>query len=111
MMNGVHWLYLAAAIVMEVIGTSFLKLSEGYTKLLPSLLTVVCYGLCFWLLALTLKKVEIGVAYAIWAGAGTALIAVLGLLFFKEPMTFWKGLSIGAIILGVVGLNLSRGGH
>ena len=110
-MNGAHWLYLAAAIVMEVIGTTFLKFSEGYTKVVPSVLTVVCYGLCFWLLSLTLKKVDIGVAYAIWAGAGTALIAMIGLLFFKEPMTLWKGLSIVAIIAGVVGLNISRGGH
>lgn len=110
-MNGLHWVFLGIAIVMEVIGTTFLKLSAGYTKLGPSIMTVVCYAACFWLLSLTMKKVDIGIAYAIWAGAGTALIAMIGLVFFKEPMTLWKGLSIVAIIAGVVGLNLSRGGH
>lgn len=81
------WLYLALAIVSEVIGTSFLKLSAGFTKLIPSLIVVVCYALAFYLLALSLKSLKVGIAYAIWAGLGVALLAVIGRLFFMKPST------------------------
>ena len=84
-----------------------MKLSEGFSKLLPSTLMVVFYIVSFALMALALKKLEVGMTYAIWAGLGTALIAVIGVLYFKEPMSALKAASILLIIAGVVGLNLS----
>jgi len=101
--------YLVLAILAEVAGTTSLKFSQGFTKLIPSLIVVVCYGLSFWLLSLTLKKIEVGIAYAIWSAVGTALITAIGILWFKEPLTALKIGSIVLIILGVVGLNLGGG--
>jgi small multidrug resistance pump len=100
------WLYLLAAIVLEVAGTTALKLSEGLSRLLPTVLVCCCYALAFAGLALALKEMAVGVAYAIWSGMGTALIALIGFAYFGEPMTALKWLSIGMIILGVAGLNL-----
>jgi small multidrug resistance pump len=102
-----HWVYLGFAIAFEVAGTTSMKLSEGFSKLLPSTLMVVFYIVSFALMALALKKLEVGMTYAIWAGLGTALIAVIGVLWFKEPMSVLKAVSILLIIAGVVGLNLS----
>jgi len=102
-----HWLALAGAIVLEVSGTVSMKLSAGFTKLIPSILIFVFYAASFVVLALALKKIDVGVAYAIWAGVGTALIAIIGILFFKEPLSTLKVFSICMIIAGVIGLNLS----
>ena len=102
-----HWIYLGFAILFEVAGTTSMKLSEGFSKLLPSTLMAVFYIVSFALMALALKKLEVGMTYAIWAGLGTALIAVIGVLWFKEPMNALKAVSILLIIAGVVGLNLS----
>ena len=104
-----QWLYLLFTILFEVAGTTSLKLSQGFTKLLPSALVVVCYGVSFYLLSLTLKKINVSIAYAIWSGLGTALVTIVGILWFKEPATAVKIISIGLIIIGVVGLNLSGG--
>lgn len=101
-----HWFYLLLAIVLEVIGTTCMKLSEGFTKALPSVLMFVLYALSFSALTLALKKVHVSIAYAIWSGMGTALIATIGILWFKEPMTMLKLVSLVLIILGVIGLNL-----
>jgi len=100
------WLYLIVAIISEVAGTTSLKFSEGFTRPLPSALVVVCYGLSFFALSLTLKRIDVSIAYAVWSGLGTALIATIGFLWFKEPMTALKLASIGLIIIGVIGLNL-----
>ena len=105
------WIWLAIAILFEVAGTTSLKASYGFSKLIPSLLTFVFYTISFITLAMTLKKVDIGVAYAIWSGVGTALIACLGFIYFGEAMSFWKILSIGLIVLGVIGLNLAGNLH
>jgi len=102
-----HWIYLSFAIVFEVAGTTAIKLSDGFSKWLPSTLTVILYVISFALLALALKKLEVGMSYAIWAGVGTALIALIGVLWFKEPMNALKAVSIMLIIAGVVGLHLS----
>ncbi|RDE24935.1 QacE family quaternary ammonium compound efflux SMR transporter [Motiliproteus coralliicola] len=101
------WFALAGAIILEVSGTISMKLSDGFTKLVPSVLIFVFYAASFAILTLALKKIDIGIAYAIWAGVGTALIAVIGVLYFKEPYSIMKGVSIFLIIAGVVGLNLS----
>ena len=99
------WFYLGLAIVLEVAGTTSMKLSDGLSRLWPTLAIFVFYGLGFSALTLALRHIELSVAYAIWSGVGTALIAVLGLLWFGENMTFTKLASISLIILGVIGLN------
>jgi len=102
-----HWIYLSFAIVFEVAGTTSMKLSDGFSRLLPSTLMVLFYIASFALMALALKRLEVGMTYAIWAGVGTALIAIIGVIYFKEPMSLVKTVSILLIIAGVVGLNLS----
>lgn len=106
-----QWLYLLFTILFEVAGTTSLKLSQGFTKPLPSILVAVFYGSSFYLLSLALKKIDVSIAYAIWSGLGTALVTVIGILWFKEPTTAIKLISIGLVIIGVIGLNLSGGGH
>lgn len=106
-----HWLLLMLAITFEVAGTTAMKLSAGFTKLIPSILLFLCYGLSFAALTFALKKIDLSVAYAIWAGTGTALIAVIGILFFRENVSLLKLVSIMFIVAGVVGLNLSGAKH
>ncbi len=101
------WLYLILAILFETAGTTALKLSEGFTRLVPSLLMVLCYAVSFGMFALALKRIDVGVGYAIWAGLGAALIAAIGVVVFKEQLPVPKLLSLALIIGGVVGLNLS----
>ncbi|MBH8554721.1 multidrug efflux SMR transporter [Nostocaceae cyanobacterium CENA357] len=99
------WLYLIAAIIFEVSGTTCMKLSEGFTKTVPSILIFVFYGICFTFLTFALKRLEVSVAYAVWSGLGTTLIATIGVLWFRESFTPVKFLSIILIIIGVIGLN------
>ena len=105
------WTYLILAILFEVSGTTCMKLSQGFTKTVPSILLFVFYTLSFAMLTLALKKLDVSVAYAVWSGMGTALIATIGVLWFKEPVTALKLISLGLIIIGVVGLNLGGGAH
>ena len=109
MMNG--WVLLMLAIVSEVVGSTALKASQGFTKPLPSLVVVLGYGLAFYLLSLTLKTIPLNTAYAVWSGLGVALIALLGWLVLKEPMNGAIALGIGLIIVGVVVLNLASRAH
>ncbi|GIW34252.1 multidrug efflux SMR transporter [Meiothermus sp.] len=104
-MNG--WWLLLLAIISEVIGSTALKASQGFTRLLPSLVVVLGYGLAFYFLSLALKTIPLNTAYAVWSGLGTALIAVLGWLVLKEPMNGAIALGIVLIIVGVVVLNLA----
>ncbi|MER0243053.1 multidrug efflux SMR transporter [Streptomyces sp. HSW2009] len=101
------WVLLISAITAEVTATSFLKLSDGLTKLLPSLVVAVCYIASFTLLAQALKKMELGIAYAIWSGLGTAAIALIGMMFMEERANMAKVFGIALIIGGVVLLNLT----
>lgn len=103
------WVYLILAILLEVSGTTCLKLSQGFTKLLPSVLLFILYGFSFTSFSLALKKLDVSVAYAVWSGLGTTLIATVGILWFREPLSALKIISIGLIILGVIGLRLSGG--
>ena len=103
-----HWLALTFAIALEVAGTLSMKLSDGFSKPVPSVLMFVCYLASFAMLTLALKRIDLSLAYAIWAGVGTALIAIIGILYFKEPLSLLKALSLLLIIAGVVGLNLSQ---
>ncbi len=103
--------YLLLAILAEVTGTTCVKLSEGFTRLLPSVLVFVFYGLSLGFLGLALKKVDLGLAYAIWSGFGIALVASVGVLWFREPVTAMKVVSMGLIVAGVVGLNVADEAH
>lgn len=100
------WIFLIIAIVLEVAGTVCMKLAEGFTKPIPSVLLFVFYFFSFYFVTLSLKKIDIGITYAVWSGLGTALITIIGFYSFKEPVTFIKMASIGLIMLGVLGLNI-----
>ncbi|MEE4302749.1 MAG: multidrug efflux SMR transporter [Wenzhouxiangella sp.] len=101
-----HWLYLAIAIVAEVVGTSFLKSAEGFTRLLPSVLVVVSYLIAFFFLGLALKTLPVGIAYAIWAGVGVALIALAGYAFFGQTLDAPAIAGMALIVAGVVVINV-----
>lgn len=103
------WLFLAGAILFEIMGTTSMKLAAGFTKLTPSVLIFVFYFFSFTLLTLCLKTVNLSIAYAIWSGVGTAIIAVIGFAVFHEPMNVIKVFFLLMIILGVVGLKLKGG--
>lgn len=101
-----NWLFLSAAILAEVVGTSALKSSEGFSKPWPSLLVVAAYGAAFFLLSLTLRTIPVAVAYAVWSGAGIVLIALAGWLLFGQRLDAPALLGIGLIVAGVVVLNV-----
>ncbi len=96
------YVYLALSIVAEVIATSSLKASDGFTKLWPSVIVVIGYGVAFHFLALTLKTIPIGVAYAIWAGAGVSLVAVVGWVIFGQKLDAPAIIGMALIVAGVV---------
>ena len=100
------YLYLGIAVAAEVIATSALKASDGFTRLLPSLVVVVGYGIAFYFLSLVLKTVPEGVAYAIWSGAGIGLIGLIGWLALKQPLDLPAVLGMGLIIAGVAVIQL-----
>lgn len=97
---------LLLAILAEVIATSALKASENFTRPIPSLLVVTGYGTAFFLLSVTVKTVPLGVAYAIWSGVGTALIAVVGWLYYSQHLDFPAILGLALIVAGTIILNL-----
>ncbi|MCR9122509.1 MAG: SMR family transporter [Phyllobacteriaceae bacterium] len=99
------WLYLAIAITGEVIATSALKASDGFSRLMPSTITVIGYAVAFYFLALTLKTIPVGVAYAIWAGAGIVIISLIGLFLFGQKLDAAAIVGIGLIVAGVIVIN------
>ncbi|ALM86533.1 multidrug transporter [Bordetella sp. N] len=100
------WLYLAVAIVAELIATSSLKASEGFTRLLPSAITIVGYLVSFYFLSQTLREIPVGIAYAIWSGVGIVLISIIGLVFFKQHLDLPALIGIGLIVAGVIVMNV-----
>ena len=102
----IGYLYLSFAIVAEVIATSALKASEGFTRPWPTTIVVLGYGAAFYFLSLVLKTVPVGVAYAIWGGAGIVLIALIGWLVLKQPLDLPAVLGIGLIVAGVAVIQL-----
>jgi small multidrug resistance pump len=102
-----EWVYLLLAIGLEISATTLMKLSNGFTKILPTVGTLLGYALSFSFLSFSLKKMEISVAYAIWSGVGIASVSVIGVLIFREGMNGLKIISLILIALGIVGLNLS----
>ena len=100
------WLPLALAILAEVIGTSALKASAGFSRLWPSLVVVAGYGTAFYFLSLALRQIPVGIAYAVWSGVGTVLITLIGVLAFRQKIDAAGVLGIALIIAGVLVLNL-----
>jgi small multidrug resistance pump len=105
------WLFLSLAIVLEVCGTTCMKLSEGFSRLVPSILIFVFYGLSFAAFTVALKRMDLSFAYAVWAGLGVLLIGTIGIVYFKEPISVLKVVSMVVIVAGVVGLHVSRMAH
>lgn len=103
--------FLLIAIASEVFASSMLKQTAGFKRLLPTFGVIIGYGLAFYFLSLTLQSLQIGTAYAIWAGLGTALTTVVGVIFYKEYFNVKKFVGIVLIIGGVVILNLAGGSH
>ncbi|WP_444921485.1 DMT family transporter [Microbulbifer sp. CnH-101-G] len=101
-----HWVYLSMAIVAEVVGTSFLKNSDGFSKIIPSIIVVISYGIAFYLLSISLRTIPVGVAYAVWSGVGVALITLVGFVFFGQRLDWGAALGIALIVLGVIVINL-----
>ncbi|USB34958.1 multidrug efflux SMR transporter [Paenibacillus sp. YPG26] len=102
-----HWIYLLLAILFEVAGTISMKLSAGFTKWQPSALLVIFYICSLVFLTLTLKSIQVSVAYAIWSGMGIVIITLVGFFYFSENVNIAKAVSIVLIIVGVITLNLT----
>lgn len=100
------YLYLIIAIVAELIGTTFLKKSNGFSELIPSILTIVGYGIAFYFLSLTLRDIPVGIAYALWSGIGIVLITIVGILAFKQVPDLPALLGILLIVAGVIVINV-----
>ena len=100
------WTYLSIAIVAEVIATSSLKESQGFTRLIPSIITFIGYSFTFYFLSLTLKEIPIGITYAIWSGIGICLLSIIGYFRFNQTLDFGSIIGISLIGVGVIVLNI-----
>ncbi len=101
------WGLLGASIVAEVIGTTMLTKSEGFSKPVYGLCALVIFAGCFWALSQVLTRIPVGVTYAIWSGAGVVLISVIGAVFLRQSLSLAQMLFIALIVIGAVGLNLT----
>jgi small multidrug resistance pump len=99
------WGLLSIAIAFEVAGTTCMKLSHGFTHLLPSVVMFACYGLAFTCNTFATKTLDLSITYAVWSGVGTVATAIIGIYFFKEPGTALKLVSITLIVIGILGLH------
>lgn len=102
------WLLLILAILLEVCGTTCMKLSQGFTRPLPSLLMILFYAACFSVFTFAVKTIEISTAYAIWCAVGVALIAVIGMVYFKESVNALKVAGLFLVVAGVVALKAAN---
>jgi small multidrug resistance pump len=106
------YLFLLCAIVAEVIATSALKATNGFTSVVPSIIVVVGYAAAFYFLSLTLRTLPVGIAYAIWSGLGIVLISIVGWVVYKQALDLPAVIGMGLIIAGVIVINaFSRAGH
>ena len=108
-MRGSGYLWLAVAIIAEVIGTSALRASEGFTRLMPALVVVAGYGLAFYCLAMTLKTMPVGIVYAIWSGVGIVLITLVAMVLYRQVPDLAAVAGLSLIVAGVVVLNVFSG--
>ncbi len=104
------WFYLLLAILAEVAGTISMKLSDGFSRLGPSVLLFLLYAISLAFTTLALKSLDVSMVYAVWSGLGTALVTTIGILWFHEPASALKLVSIALIILGVIGLHIAPQG-
>lgn len=100
------WLYLLIAGLLEIVWATALKFSNGFTRLTPTVIALATAWASFWFLSAAARHIPIGTAYAVWVGIGAVGVAVVGMVWFKEPRDFWRLFFIGLIVLGVVGLKL-----
>lgn len=101
------WIVLGGAILLEIAATSLLKASDGFARLGYGLAALALYSVCFWLLALTLNRIPMGVAYAVWSGVGIVAIALIGVAVFRQPLGLAQWGCVALIVIGAVGLNLT----
>lgn len=101
-----NWLFLTIAILGEVVATTTLKSTNGFTKLFPSFVVLVGYGISFFFLSLSLKSIPVGIAYAVWAGLGVALVTLIAWVLYGQKMDAWAFVGIGLIVSGVAVLDL-----
>ena len=99
------WALLSVAIAFEVVGTTCMKLSQGFTQLWPSVIMFACYGCAFTCNTFATKTLDLSITYAVWSGVGTVATAAIGILYFKEPSTALKLVCISFIVIGVLGLH------
>lgn len=100
------WLYLLIAIFAEIVATTALKKTEGFSQLLPSALTLVGYAIAFYFLSLSLRTIPVGIAYAVWSGVGIVAISIIGIVLFQQKLDLAALVGIGFIVLGVLVLNI-----
>ena len=100
------WTYLAIAIIFETIATTFLKSTNGFKNLIPSIIVVIGYSIAFYFLSLSLKQLPVGIAYAIWSGMGVVLIALFGSIFYKQQLDIAAIVGMILIIIGVIIMNV-----
>lgn len=101
-----HWIYLFVAILGEVVATSSLKLVEGFTRLVPSIVSVAGYGVAFYFLSLALKNIPLGIAYAIWCGIGIVVITLVGWFFYRQPLDMPAIIGMALILAGVLAIYI-----
>lgn len=100
------WIYLAISIIGEIVATSALKESDGFTKIVPSVLAIVVYGLAFYFLSLTLKELTLSITYAIWSGVGIVVLSLVGYLRFGQKLDLPAIVGVSFIVIGVLIINL-----
>jgi quaternary ammonium compound-resistance protein SugE len=105
----VSWLYLILAGVFEIFFTIALKFTDGFSRLIPSIITVVFIAFSFFFVSQAMRTIPIGTAYAVWAGIGAAGTVICGIVFFGDPYGFLRLLSLALIIVGIFGLKLANG--
>jgi small multidrug resistance pump len=105
------WMWLYLAIVLEVAATVCMKLSDGFSRAMPTVLMVLLYGISFFPTVMALRRLDVGMAYAVWSAVGTTLITIIGMALFNEQMSLSKMAALGIIVFGVVMLNLSGSGE
>lgn len=104
--RSMSYLFLAIAIIAEVIATSALKASQGFSVLMPSIITILGYAVALFFLSLTLKTIPFGIAYAIWSGAGIVLISTIGWIFFKQHLDLAAIIRLGLMLAGIIVINV-----
>ena len=102
-----YWIVLFVAILGEVIGTTALKVSDGFSQFVPSLVVVLGYGVSFYCLALALRSIPLAIAYAVWSGVGVVAVSLVGWRLFEQKLNLWSIVGMALVVIGIVILNLS----